>query len=81
MNPHDLKNAFPPMPEMCRSAMVIAVGSAQEERNMKRSFRLAVLVAVMILTLTSAAYAVTRPPVLDWLLGRSSAGIWLENAG
>ena len=80
MNARDLKNAFPPMPEMCRSAMVIAVGSAQEERNMKRSFRLAVLVAVMILTLTSAAYAVTRPPVLDWLLGRGSAGIWLENA-
>ena len=80
MNARDLKNAFPPMPEMCRSAMVIAVGSAQEERNMKRSFRLVALVAVMILTLTSVAYAMTRPPVLDWLLGRSSAGIWLENA-
>lgn len=80
MNDRDLKNAFPPTPEMCRNALVTAVSSAQEERNMKRTLRLAALLAVMILTLTSAAYAVTRPPVLDWLLGRGSAGIWLENA-
>ena len=81
MNPRDLKNAFPPVPEMCRDALMSAVSSVQEEeRPVKHAFRLAVVMAILMITLTSVAYAVTRPGVLDWLLGGREAAPWLEEA-
>lgn len=81
MNLRDLPNAFPPMPETCRDALMTAAGSVKEEHNMKRAFRFAVVLAALMLALTSAAYAVSRPQVLDWLLGRDAAApLWLEEA-
>ena len=80
MNAHDIKNAFPPMPEACREALLAAAGSVKEERTMKKALRFATLAAALMLALTSVAYAVTRPQVLDWLLGSNPAGPWLDKA-
>ena len=81
MNHQDLINAFPPMPEMCQDALMTAAGSVQEgEKPMKHTLRLAGITAALLLALTSVAYAVTRPQVLDWLLGSSPSGTWLESA-
>lgn len=81
MNPRDLQNAFPPMPESCRDALMIAAGSAKEENKMKRTFRFTAVLAALMLVLTSVAYAVSRPQVLDWLINRDAAvPLWLEEA-
>ena len=81
MNHRDLINAFPPMPEMCQDALMTAANSVQEgEKPMKHTFRLAAITAAILLVLTSVACAVTRPQVLDWLLGDSAAGAWLDSA-
>lgn len=82
MTPRDLQNAFPPMPEMCRDALMTAGSSCiEEEKKMKRSLRFTVVLAALLLALTSAAYAVSRPQILDWLLKRdATVPLWLEEA-
>ncbi len=51
--------------------------SLQEESEVKpvkkASLRLVALAAALLLTLTATAFALTRPAVLDWLLGYSPA--------
>ena len=81
MTPREWQNAFPPMPEMCHDALMNAVGSDKEEKKMKRTFRFAAVLAALLLVLTSAAYAVSRPQVLDRLLHRDAVvPLWLEAA-
>ena len=54
----DLRTAFPEMPESCRDALLTAARSVKEEKEMKRAtFRVALIAALIILSLTAVAFA------------------------
>ena len=56
-------------------ALVHALPAAKEEKPMKRISRTLILAAALLLTaLSTTAYALTRPDVLDWLLGIGGSG-------
>lgn len=60
-----LKDAFPPMPEDCRDALLTAARSVREEQPMKRaSVRTALIVAALIIVTMAAAIAATQ---LGWV--------------
>ena len=59
MNEHDLhlRDAFPPMPDNCRSALMDAARSAKEAAPPKRRSPLAILVAAILILMTTVAIA------------------------
>ena len=62
-----LKDAFPPMPENCRDALLTAARSVREEQPMKRtSFRAALIVAAILIVTMAAAIAATQMGWVDF---------------
>ncbi|MBQ2953377.1 MAG: hypothetical protein IJE07_07445 [Clostridia bacterium] len=54
----NLRAAFPEMPESCREALMTAARSVKEEKEMKRAtFRVALIAALIIMSLTAVAFA------------------------
>ena len=54
----DLKQAFHPVPEACRRALMDAARSVREEKPVKRvSYRAALIAAVILLAAMAVAYA------------------------
>ena len=68
MNEHkewELKNAFPPMPDACRNALMGAARSVKEEEKMKRfSLRTALIAALIVIATMTAALAAGE--LLGW---------------
>lgn len=65
MDKLDLRAAFPAMPETCHAALMDAARSVKEEKEMKRaSFRVVLIAALIILSLTAVAFAAGN--VLGW---------------
>ena len=61
----DLRAAFRPMPEDCRAALMDAARSVREEKEMKRaSFRVVLIAALIIMSLTAVAFAAGN--LLGW---------------
>ena len=61
----DLKQAFHPVPEACRRALMDAARSVREEQPVKRiSYRAALIAAVILLAAMAVAYAAVR---LGWI--------------
>lgn len=61
----DLKQAFHPVPEACRRALMDAARSVREEKPVKRvSYRAALIAAVILLAAMAVAYAAIR---LGWI--------------
>ena len=61
----DLKQAFHPVPEACRRALMDAARSVREEKPVKRvSYRAALIAAVILLAAMAVAYAAVR---LGWI--------------
>lgn len=64
----NLQDAFAPIPEDCRAALMHAARSVEEEKNVKHlSFRTALIAAVLVLTLSAAAVAAANPGLREWL--------------
>ena len=57
MDDLDLREAFQPMPETCRDALMRAARSVKEEKSMKRNIARTVLIAALILAATMAVAA------------------------
>ena len=53
----NLRDAFPAMPEECRSALSTAARSVKEEETMKHKFPIAILIAAILLMMTTATIA------------------------
>lgn len=74
----ELQGMFPDMPEGFAERtgrMLQALASSKEEKHMKRiSLRTALIAAVLVLSMMTTALALTRPAILDWLLGNGNAG-------
>lgn len=69
----DLRDAFPPMPDQCREALMRAACSVKEDEPMKRISLRAVLIAALIIAATMAiAVAATQLGLKD-LLGDNTA--------
>lgn len=61
----DLRAAFPEMPEACHAALMNAARSVREEKEMKRaSFRVVLIAALIIMSLTAVAFAAGN--LLGW---------------
>lgn len=61
-------------------ALLHALPAAKEEKQVKRISHTIILAAALLLAaLSTTAYALTRPAVLDWLLARSPASVELES--
>lgn len=57
----DLRSAFPETPEMCRSAVLQAVGTYRKEEAMKKhSYRILLAAAIIFVLLCGAAFAITH---------------------
>jgi len=54
---NNLRNAFPAMPEECRTALSDAARSVKEEKNVKRKYPMAILVAAILTLMTTIAIA------------------------
>ena len=67
MDDLNLKDAFAPMPEPCRAALMDAVRSIKEETEMKRASLRAVLIAAAIIVATMViAFAATQMGLTDF---------------
>lgn len=81
LDPKELQGMFPDMPEEFAERtgrMLQALASSKEEKHMKRiSLRTALIAAVLVLSMMTTALALTRPAILDWLLGNGTAGMEL----
>lgn len=65
MEQMDLRAAFRPMPEECRAVLMDAARSVKEEEKMKRaSFRVVLIAALIIMSLTVVAFAASR--LMGW---------------
>ena len=65
MDSLNLRDAFPPMPDACRAALITAARSVKEEKDMKRAtIRIALIAACIILATMTAAIAASR--VFGW---------------
>lgn len=61
----DLRAAFRPEPEACHAALMNAARSVKEEKEMKRaSFRVVLIAALIIVSLTAVAFAATK--LMGW---------------
>lgn len=70
MNDLNLKDAFSPMPEDCRDALMDAARSVKEEHHMKRaSFRVALIAAAVILALMAVAFAASQLGLVNFFSG------------
>lgn len=78
LDPRELQAMYPAVPEAFSARMgrmLQALPSSKEEKPMKRfSLRTAIIAAVLALSMMSTAVALTRPAILDWLLGNGAAG-------
>lgn len=78
LHQEDLQTMYPGMSAEFSArmdALVHALPAAKEEKPMKRISRTLILAAALLLTaLSTTAYALTRPDVLDWLLGIGGSG-------
>ena len=54
MDDLDLREAFQPMPETCRDALMRAARSVKEEKSMKRNIARTVLITALILAVIAA---------------------------
>ncbi len=73
----DLRAAFRPMPEECHAALMDAACSVKEEKEMKRaSFRVVLIAAMIILSMTAVAFAASG--MLGW---RDFFGEWHSTTG
>lgn len=81
LDPKELQGMFPDMPEGFAERtgrMLQALASSKEEKHMKRiSLRTTLIAAVLVLSMMTTALALTRPAILDWLLGNGTAGMEL----
>jgi hypothetical protein len=67
MDDLNLKEAFAPMPETCHAALMKAARSVKEEENMKRaSYRVAFIVAAILVATMVAAFAATQLGLTDF---------------
>lgn len=63
-----LRKAFSPEPAVCHDALMNAARSVREEDSMKRvSFGMILLAVMLVIAMTTAAYAVGNAGVFDWL--------------
>lgn len=70
LNDLNLKDAFSPMPEDCRDALMDAARSVKEEHHMKRaSFRVALIAAAVIVALMAVAFAASQLGLVDFFKG------------
>ena len=53
----NLRDAFPAMPEECRTALSSAARSVKEEEPLKRKYPVAILVAAILTLMTTIAIA------------------------
>ncbi len=78
LDPAELQAMFPAMPEEFADRMghmLHALPSSKEEKHMKRvSLRTVLIAAVLVMSMMTTALALTRPAILDWLLGHDAAG-------
>ncbi len=78
LDPKELQGMFPDMPEGFAERtgrMLQALVSSKEEKHMKRiSLRTTLIAAVLVLSMMTTALALSRPAILDWLLGNGTAG-------
>ena len=58
--PLNLTGAFPKTPESCRQAVLLAVGSYQEEKKMKRPFVMVIAIALILALLGGTALALVN---------------------
>ena len=65
MDELNLRDAFRPMPDACRTALMDAARSVREEEKMKRTAFRYVLIVVMVLILTTAA-ALASGKIFGW---------------
>lgn len=67
MNDLNLKDAFSPMPDDCRDALMDAARSVKEGKPMKRvSFRMALIAAAVIVALMAVAFAAGQLGLVDF---------------
>ena len=71
LDPRTLREGYPAMPADCAARMTRLLHGLPREKEvpMKRNiFRVALIAALILAALCTAAYALTRPAVIDWLL-------------
>lgn len=71
LDPQALRDGYPAMPADCAERMTRLLHRLPREKEvpMKRNiFRVALIAALILAALCTAAYALTRPAVIDWLL-------------
>lgn len=77
-----LQGMYPAMTEEFAARMqsiLHALPAEKEEQQVKRiPFRAVIIAAIVLTLLTTTAFALTRPAVLDWLLGSRPASPQLE---
>lgn len=79
MNHPNMKDAFKPMPDQCRSALMEAACSVKEEEPMKRTpFRVALIAAAVLVATMALAFAASQLGLSDWF--KSSYGINLPDS-
>ena len=67
MDDLNLKDAFPPMPDKYRAALVKAARSAKEEKSVKRaSFRVAMIAAAILVATMVVAFAASQLGLTDF---------------
>ena len=83
LNPSMLQRAYPAPSDafVARMGRLLHALPAEKEKPMKRHlFRAALIAALILATLCTAAFALTRPAVLDWLLADAPASPQLTSA-
>ena len=76
----NLDGAFPETPEMCRAAVLRAVGSCREEEKMRRPFMAAIVAAIILVLLGGTALAlVSRSSVRDTVANGAPSKQFEEN--
>ena len=89
-NKPNIRDAYKPVPQAFDQAVSATIQSLQreDENNQKRTFyffgmtrRMAVLAVLCVLLVgMTVAYAITRPAILNWLLGYGNANPFLEQS-
>lgn len=83
LDPETLRSAYPAMTEdfAARTVRLLhALPAEKEDKTMKHpTFRAVLIAALITITLTAGALALTRPAVLEWLLRNSPASPQLES--
>jgi len=59
-NDINLRGAIPETPQMCRDAVLQAVSTYREERTMKRTYKVALIAAIICILMCGAAFAIVQ---------------------